>query len=76
MRCEFCEGETSPRKVRKIHWFRGKLYIVEDVQAEVCPDCGERYYHATTLDIIDDLLESGDLVVKENLQVQVIGMPS
>jgi YgiT-type zinc finger domain-containing protein len=75
MICEFCGGETVSKKVRKIHWFQQKLYIVDDVEAEVCQECGERYYHATTLDAIDQLLESGCLVVKEQLQVQVIAMP-
>jgi len=76
MICEFCGGETISKKVRKIHWFQGKLYIVDDVDAEVCQECGERYYHATTLDAIDQWLESGCPVVKEQLQVQVVGMPA
>jgi YgiT-type zinc finger domain-containing protein len=76
MICEFCGGETVNKHVRKMHWFKQKLYIVDDVQAEVCRECGERYYHATTLDAIDQLLESDNLVVKDQLQVQVIGMPA
>ena len=76
MKCEFCKGETIHKKVRKIHWFQQKLYIVDDVQAQVCQECGERYYHATTLDTIDQLLESDQLVVKERLYVQVVGMPA
>jgi len=74
MICEYCEGKTITKKVRKIHWFRGKLYLIEDVEAEVCLECGERYYHATTLDAIDRLLETGNLVVKQQLIVPVIGM--
>lgn len=76
MICEFCEGQTVKRKVRKIHWFEHRLYIIDDVEAEVCQECGERYYHATTLDAIDQLLESGEPVVKEQLRVEVIGMPA
>lgn len=76
MICEFCGGETISKKVRKIHWFQRKLYIVDDVEAEVCRECGERYYHATTLDTIDRLLESGHSVVREELKVQVIGLPA
>jgi len=76
MICEFCGGKTRSKKVRKIHWLRGKLYIVDDVKAEVCRECGERYCHATTLDAIDQLLESDCLVIKEQLQVQVVGMPA
>ena len=76
MMCEFCGGETIRKRVRKVHWLQRKLYIVDDVEAEVCQDCGERYYHATTLDSLDRLLESGGLVVKERLQVQVLAMPA
>ena len=76
MICEFCGGETAKRKVRKIHWFMRKLYIVDDVEAEVCLECGERYYHATILDTIDQLLASGQPMIKEELQVPVIGMPA
>ncbi len=76
MICEFCGGKTVSKKVSKIHWFQGKLYIVDDVQAEVCRECGERYYHATTLDAIDRLLELGNAVVKQQLQVPIIEMPA
>ena len=76
MICEFCGGKTVKRKVRKVHWFKQQLYIVEDVEAEVCHDCGERYYHATTLDAIDRMLSAGNLTVKQQLQVRVVGMPA
>jgi len=76
MICEFCGGETIKRKVRKVHWFQNRLYIIDDVEAEVCKECGERYYHAKTLDAIDNLLESGQPLVKDQLHVEVIGMPA
>jgi YgiT-type zinc finger domain-containing protein len=71
MKCEFCNSETHLKKVRKQHWFQGKLYIVENVDAEVCDECGERYFHATTLDAIDKLI-AGDHAVKEVLSVEVL----
>ena len=71
MKCDFCNCETRPKKVRKQHWHQGKRYIVENVDAEVCTECGERYYHATTLDAIDKLL-AGDHAVKEVLSVEVV----
>jgi len=71
MKCEFCNSETTQRKVRKQHWFQGRLYIVENVDAEVCAECGERYFHATTLDRIDKVI-AGDHPVKELLSVEVL----
>ena len=71
MKCEFCNADTATKSVRKQHWFKGKLYIVENVEAEVCPECGERYFHATTLDGIDQMI-AGDHAVKEVLSVEVL----
>jgi len=50
------------------------LYIVENVDAEVCPECGEkRYFHATTLDRIVQTL-AADHPVSEVTSVEVICM--
>jgi YgiT-type zinc finger domain-containing protein len=69
MKCEFCNPETSPRKVRKRHRFSANLHVVENVDAEVCDECGERYYPATTLDAIDKRIE-GNHTVQEVLSVE------
>jgi len=71
MICEFCGGKTSKKKVRRQHWLHGRLYVLENVEAEVCTACGERYFHARTLDTIDRLLE-GKHKVKARLQVEVV----
>jgi len=71
MRCEFCTGETIRRRVKKHHWHNGRLYIIEQVNAEVCRECGERYFHAQTLDALDALVE-GQHEVKEVLSVEVL----
>lgn len=71
MKCEFCGGETKQKYVKKQHWLNKKLYIVEDVQAEVCTECGERYFHAKTLDALDSFL-SQKHIVKEKLNVEVV----
>jgi YgiT-type zinc finger domain-containing protein len=73
MICEFCGGQTIKKKVRKLHWLRRQLYLVENVEAEVCKECGERYFHARTLDAIDRSLQ-GEHEVKENLQVEVVSL--
>jgi hypothetical protein len=46
---------------------------VENVEAEVCKECGERYFHATTLDDIDRYL-SAKHDVKGQLNVEVVSM--
>lgn len=71
MICEFCGGNTKKRKVKKQHWLQGKLYLVENVEAEVCSDCGERYFHAKVLDSIDKTLLKKHKVEK-HIQVEVV----
>ena len=71
MKCERCPGETVSRRVRMQHWHKGRLYIVENVESELCPECGERYFHATVLDKIDAMIE-GEHEVKEALSVEVL----
>jgi YgiT-type zinc finger domain-containing protein len=73
MTCDFCRGRTKPRRVKKQHFHKGRLFVIENVAAEVCQECGERYFHATTLDAIDRLLD-GDHAVKETLQVEVVSL--
>jgi YgiT-type zinc finger domain-containing protein len=71
MKCEFCGAETIRKKVKKQHWHVRKLYIVENVDAEVCKECGEKYFHAKTLDGIDKLIES-EHEIKEIISVEVL----
>ncbi len=73
MICEFCENNTIKTRVRRQHWLNGKLYIVENVEAEVCPECGERYFHAKTLDAIDSMLKKKH-EVKQYINVEVVSL--
>ncbi len=71
MICEFCGGLTKTKKVKRQHWLRSKLYVVEDVEAEVCRECGERYFHAKILDTLDAYL-SAEHAVKAEMRVEVV----
>lgn len=73
MICEFCEGHTIKKKVKRQHWLCGKLYIVENVEVEVCRECGERYFHAKVLDEIDKFLEK-EHDVKSRMNVEVVSL--
>jgi YgiT-type zinc finger domain-containing protein len=71
--CEFCGENTVKRRVKRQHWLKGKLYIVENVEAEVCTGCGERYFHAAVLDRIDRYLLA-EHEVKEKVYVEVVSV--
>jgi YgiT-type zinc finger domain-containing protein len=55
--CEMCDGLTRWQKVRRRHMLHGVTYAVEGVDAEVCEKCGEKYFHACTLDDLDRRLK-------------------
>jgi len=73
MLCEFCGGETKKKNVKRQHWLNKKLYIVENVNAEVCQECGERYFHAKALDAIDEFL-SQKHPVKARIDVEIVSL--
>jgi YgiT-type zinc finger domain-containing protein len=73
MVCEMCGGNMEKKTVKKQHRLKGKLYIVENVEAEVCGQCGEKYFHVKTLDAIDQLLQS-DHQVSGLMNVEVVTM--
>lgn len=73
MICEFCKGRTAKRRVTKHHYLAGRLYVVQNVEAEVCAECGERYFHAKTLDAIDAMLKRKHRV-RKRLQVEVVAL--
>jgi YgiT-type zinc finger domain-containing protein len=75
MICEFCNGQTRSKSVQRQHWKGGKLYIIENAIAEVCSECGERYFHATILDAIDRLLEV-EHPIKKTISVEIVEFPS
>ena len=71
MKCDFCGGDTRNKQVKRQHWLDKQLYIVENVSAEVCMECGERYFHAKTLDAIDKFL-SEEHEVKAQFNVELV----
>ena len=73
MICEFCGGRTTIKKVRKQHWLNNKLYLIENAPAEVCTECGERYFSAETLDKIDEMLLQ-EHSVKERIEVEIVSL--
>lgn len=73
MTCEFDNAQTVTKRVTKHHRLDGKWYVVENVEAEVCPECGERYFAAITLDEIDAMLR-GAHTVKRRLDVEVVSL--
>ena len=55
MTCEYCGNITVKKKVTKYHKYKGKLFILENIDADVCQKCGEKYYHIKVLKALEQL---------------------
>ena len=44
--CHVCGERMQERRVKQDFWIKGKLIVIEDVPAGVCPRCGEKVVRA------------------------------
>ena len=40
--CEICNTKLEERVVKQDFWINGRLIVIENVPAGVCPQCGEK----------------------------------
>ncbi len=71
--CSNCGGRLARGTITYTQTTGDKLYIVTDVEADVCTQCGEQYLAPDTVDQIQDLIEHGQAV--ETRQVPVYRLP-
>lgn len=57
-KCPFCGGKLEEKTITHPQSYRGKIYILENVPAEVCPQCGEVLLHPEVLKKIQQLVWS------------------
>ncbi|MFH1386306.1 MAG: YgiT-type zinc finger protein [bacterium] len=67
--CHYCGGEIDEQKTRVDFWWEEKLYLIEDVPAGICKQCGEKYFTAKVSKVMDELVKSQ--VVERTLQIPV-----
>jgi YgiT-type zinc finger domain-containing protein len=59
LNCEKCGSETKTKLVDKNIFHKGQVYLIENIEAEICHDCGERYFNANVLLEIESQIENG-----------------
>jgi HTH-type transcriptional regulator/antitoxin MqsA len=45
-KCHVCGEQMLEKQINQDFWIKGKLLVIEDVPAGVCPRCGERVVRA------------------------------
>ena len=77
--CEYCNGEIVEKRVELVRfaspWGTPKTckkhFLIEDVPAGVCTECGTRYYSANVLKTIEQTILSGRRKAKREVLVPV-----
>ena len=71
MTCTICNGNLKKDNVKLDLWVDDELVIIEDIPAEVCDQCGEKYVSAKVSKDIDKLLEKRSKA-KKKIEVSVL----
>lgn len=56
--CEVCGGPLLPEKVNLEDYQEGKLYMMENVPAYVCQECGEVWVPEPILEEFENMIEA------------------
>lgn len=70
--CPLCKGRLERRVISYTQPYEGKLYVVENVPAEVCQQCGEIVLDPSTAKRIQKLVWSGE--PKGSLELPVLDL--
>lgn len=56
--CPVCNSKLKEERIIYTQVIDGKFYMVENVAAQVCPQCGQQYLSPDTVEGIRKLFES------------------
>jgi YgiT-type zinc finger domain-containing protein len=68
MRCIFCGGKIESRKSTFVYDYDDEYFMIENVPAEVCLQCGEKTYSP---EVTDDLINLSKKRFKPAKTIQV-----
>jgi YgiT-type zinc finger domain-containing protein len=71
--CYFCKGSVIKKVVTHVHTWEGKIFLFEDVPADVCQQCGEIYFSPDILEVMDKIVTS-DMEPKTKVAVPVFSI--
>ena len=69
--CEICDTKLVEKRIKQDFWIRGKLVVIDNVPAGVCPRCGAKVVRSQVGKRIAMILESP----KEWSKASVISVP-
>jgi len=63
-KCDICDTQLEEEHIQQDFWIKGKLMVVEEVPAGVCPRCGEKVVKAEVGERIAELLNDSNRINK------------
>jgi YgiT-type zinc finger domain-containing protein len=71
--CYFCKGRLTQKTITHVHTWGEKIFLFEDVPAEVCTQCGETYFSPDVLETMDNIATS-DAAPKTTVSIPVFSI--
>lgn len=69
MKCFMCKGETEKKLVNYLVDIDNTIIIIKEVPANVCKQCGERYFDN---DVMKNLEKIIDEVKKVSIEISIV----
>ena len=75
--CEVCDGKLEAKLIKQDFWIRGKLVVIDNVPAGVCPRCGAKVVRSEVGKRIAEVLGSPKKWSKASvIRVPIVELPS
>ncbi|KAF5426249.1 hypothetical protein C5S39_15135 [Candidatus Methanophagaceae archaeon] len=71
IRCYFCRGKVIEKRVGVDFRWGDELMVIEDVPAEVCQQCGEKYFSPEVYKTMENLVKTKEKTVR-HIAIDVI----
>jgi YgiT-type zinc finger domain-containing protein len=72
-RCYFCRGPVIETRIEHLHRWEGRIFLITDLLADVCEQCGETYLTPEVLERIDHAVSQSGTAT-EFIQVPVLSL--
>ena len=68
--CMYCNGQLEEKLITRVQNYQGRWFMIENVPALVCQQCGEQFFAPDAHDLVVDIVTGSDEPVRiEELKV-------
>lgn len=72
MKCQVCSGEMKLKNIQHDLWVGKKLFVIQDVPAEVCDLCGETVFNPKVTERILSAVKASKKSIQRHMDVPVL----